>query len=184
VPSENDSVVGPVVVLTGVMAAGKSTVGDVLARRWERGVHLRGDVFRRMIVSGQVGKGPEPDGEADRQLELRYRLAAQAAETYARAGFAVVLQDVILGPHLRMVVDLVRVRPLHVVVLAPSPEVVTRREAGRDKTGYGGGWTPARLDAVLRDGTPRIGLWLDTSELTADQTADAISARMSESAVA
>jgi cytidylate kinase len=32
-------------------------------------------------------------------------------------------------------------------------------------------------DAVLREGTPRIGLWLDTSELTPEQTVDAILAR-------
>lgn len=176
--------VGPVVLVSGVMAAGKSTVGDVLAGRWERGVHLRGDVFRRMIVSGQVGMEPGAGDEAGRQLELRYRLAVQAAETYARAGFAVVLQDVVLGSYLSMVVELLQVRPLHVVVLAPAPDVVARREADRAKTGYGGGWTPAGLDAVLRAETPRIGLWLDTSNLTAEETADTILARMAESAIA
>ena len=177
---------GPVVVVSGVMAAGKSTVGELLARRWERGVHLRGDVFRRMIVSGRAEMAPGAGDEAARQLELRYRLAARTAETYAEAGFAVVLQDVILGPYLARVVELVRVRPLHVVVLAPAPAVVAEREAGRAKTGYGygDGWTPAGLDAVLRAETPRLGLWLDTSRLTAEQTVDAILARLPESAVA
>jgi dephospho-CoA kinase len=40
-------------VITGVMAAGKSTVADLLARRFDRGVHVRGDVFRKMIVTGR-----------------------------------------------------------------------------------------------------------------------------------
>jgi predicted kinase len=40
-------------VVTGVMAAGKSTVADLLARRFARGAHLRGDVFRKMIVTGR-----------------------------------------------------------------------------------------------------------------------------------
>lgn len=43
---------GPCVVLiTGVMAAGKSTVAQLLAESLPRAVHVRGDVFRRMIVS-------------------------------------------------------------------------------------------------------------------------------------
>jgi adenylylsulfate kinase-like enzyme len=43
----------PVVYLiTGPMAAGKSTVARLLAQRFERGVYLQGDHFRRCIVSG------------------------------------------------------------------------------------------------------------------------------------
>ncbi len=36
-------------LITGVMASGKSTVAQLLASRLEKGVHLRGDLFRRMI---------------------------------------------------------------------------------------------------------------------------------------
>ena len=43
-----------VIVVVGIMAAGKSTVAEALARRFDRAVHLRGDVFRRMIVSGRA----------------------------------------------------------------------------------------------------------------------------------
>ena len=32
--------------ITGVMAAGKSTVAELLAQRFEKGVQLRGDLFR------------------------------------------------------------------------------------------------------------------------------------------
>ncbi len=41
-------------LITGVMASGKSTVAELLAAKMEKGVHLRDDVFRRMIVSGRV----------------------------------------------------------------------------------------------------------------------------------
>src|SRR6184192_104019 len=37
-------------LITGPMAAGKSTVAHLLASRFDRGVHLEGDVFRRSIV--------------------------------------------------------------------------------------------------------------------------------------
>ena len=47
------------------------------------------------------------------------------------------------------------------------------REAGRAKTGYGA-WTVGELDRGLRTEIPRMGLWLDDSELTVGQTVDAV----------
>ena len=67
-----------VLIVTGAMAAGKSTLGQALAERLERSVHLRGDVFRRMIVGGRAVPGAGDEGRA--QLKLRYAMAAQAAD--------------------------------------------------------------------------------------------------------
>ena len=172
-----------VIVVTGVMAAGKSTVAQVLAEGFERGVHVRGDVFRRMIVSGQAAITLELSDEAIRQLRLRYRLAARTANQYAAAGFDVVLQDIVLGENLTELVDQLEARPRHVVVLAPRPEVVAEREAGRAKTGYADGWTPAILDEGMRRDTPRIGLWLDNSDQTPQQTAAEIMDRLDEARI-
>jgi predicted kinase len=169
-----------ILVVTGIMAAGKSTVAQALAERLPRAVHLRGDVFRRMIVSGRVEVTPDLPAEAMRQLDLRYELAATVAGRYADSGFTVVWQDVILGPALARVSQLLRGRRFGVVVLCPSPEAVAEREAGRAKTGYGA-WTPADLDRGLRADTPRLGLWLDSSGLTVDETVDALLARIAES---
>lgn len=168
-----------ILVVTGIMAAGKSTVAQALAERLPRAVHLRGDVFRRMIVSGRVEVTPDLPAEAMRQLDLRQRLAATVAAEYAEAGFTVVWQDVILGPTLGRVAGLLQGRDAGVVVLCPSPTVVAEREAGRAKTGYGA-WTPEDLDRGLRADTPQIGLWLDSSGLTVDQTVDVILARAAE----
>ena len=82
-----------VIVVTGIMAAGKSTVAQLLAERFPRSVHLRGDLFRRMIVRGQEPIGSPLSEDATAQLRLRYRLAVAAADGYAEAGFTVVLQD-------------------------------------------------------------------------------------------
>lgn len=165
-----------VVLISGIMAAGKSTVAELLARRLPRAVHLRGDVFRRMIVSGRAEMTAELGDEAWRQLRLRYDLAASAADRYAAAGFTVVLQDVVLGAELPAVVDRIRHRPLAVVVLAPRADVVAARERDRPKQGYGD-WPVADLDAGFRADTPRIGLWLDTSAQTPEETVDEILAR-------
>ena len=43
-----------IILITGNMAAGKSTVAQALAERLPMSVHLRGDRFRRMIVNGQA----------------------------------------------------------------------------------------------------------------------------------
>jgi hypothetical protein len=76
-------------------------------------------------------------------------------------------------------VAVIRTRPLYVVVLAPRPEVVQEREDARRKTAYKpGDEDAAELDAHLRRETPRIGLWLDTSEQALDQTVDELLARV------
>lgn len=162
-----------VVLITGVMASGKSTVASMLAARLLRAAHVRGDVFRRMIVSGREEPLPKATAEAAAQLRLRYRLSALVADEYARHGWTAVVQDVILGADLNEYVTAVNTRPLYVVVLAPSPAVVETRESRRPKTGYGA-WTIDALDQTLREETPRIGLWLDTSEQTPQQTVAAI----------
>lgn len=90
-----------VVLITGIMAAGKSTVAELLARRLPRSVHLRGDLFRRMVVGGRAEMTARPSEEAWRQLRLRYELAASVADRYAQEGFTVVLQDVVLGAERR-----------------------------------------------------------------------------------
>ncbi|HEX8518439.1 MAG TPA: AAA family ATPase [Pseudonocardia sp.] len=172
-----------VYLVTGIQAAGKSTVAQALAERLSApSVHVHGDQFRRWIVNGRRDMTPDPHPEAVEQLRLRYRLMATTCDLYAGAGCSVVAQDVVLGSHLRLLVDLVRTRPLHVVVLAPRPAVVAERERRRGKHAYGD-WTVDGLDGVLRRDTPRLGLWLDTSELTVDQTCDAILGRSAETSV-
>jgi predicted kinase len=140
---------GKIILITGIMAAGKSTVAQRLAERLPRSVHLRGDIFRRMIVNGRVEVGPDLAQEAIDQLQLRYRLATTTAGLYYAAGFTVVYQDIIIGPDLATVAAQLQPWPLQIVVLCPSPESVAAREAARPKTGYGE-WTVADLDHQLR----------------------------------
>lgn len=170
-------------LITGISAAGKSTVSQLLAERSDRGVHVRGDVFRRMVASGREEVGVVASDEAIAQLQLRYRLGASTADAYATAGFDVVVQDVILGHDLPAYVERIRSRPLHVVVLAPRADVVAAREAARTKVAYRDGLLPTDLDAYLRESTPRLGLWLDTSDQTPDETVYEILRRRDEALV-
>jgi cytidylate kinase len=169
-------------VITGVMASGKSTVAEALAQRFERGVHLRGDVFRKMIVRGRDPISPELGDEALRQLDLRQRIAADVANDYWRDDFTVVLQDIYVGSALANVIGRLEISPLYVIVLNPRADVVAERERLREKTGYGE-WDVAALCATFEDETPRIGAWLDTSSLSPDETVDEILRRRHDARV-
>jgi chloramphenicol 3-O-phosphotransferase len=181
-----DAQIRGVILLTGVMAAGKSTIAQRLAERLPMSVHLRGDVFRSMIVNGRAEMEPGFSERAFEQLRLRYHLAAVASDLYCAAGFTVIYQDVIIGPVLSEVVeDFQRQsagQPLHVVVLCPAPEVIAAREAAREKKGYIT-WTPNDLDHELRSNTPHLGLWLDTSALSVEETVETILARLDEATI-
>jgi chloramphenicol 3-O-phosphotransferase len=170
------------ILITGIMASGKSSVAQALAERLPKTVHLRGDAFRRMIVNGQAAIESPISDEAMAQLRLRYRLAAQAADTYCEAGFTVVCQDVILGEILNEVVALYQRYPLYLVVLCPSPEAALERDKNRHKQTYTS-WTPEGLDKALREETPHLGLWFDSSNLSLSATVDSILARIDEARI-
>jgi hypothetical protein len=51
--------------------------------------------------------------------------------------------------------------------------VLEQREHARGKSGYGA-WSAHEFDRYLREATPRVGLWLDSSELTVEDTVDTI----------
>ena len=165
-----------VILITGIQAAGKSTVAQLLAEQLPRSVHVRGDMFRRMVINGRADMTPEPSSEALRQLRLRYQLTATVSDAYYQAGFTVIAQDVILGEHLADMTAMITSRPLLVVVLAPQPATIAVREAARGKTAYGA-WAIEHLDDVLRNQTSRLGLWLDTSGQTPAETVRQILSR-------
>lgn len=83
------------------------------------------------------------------------------------------MQDLYLGEDLGRFLGLLRHRPVYLVVLVPRLEVVVRRQHERGNTGYGG-WSVSDFDTLLRDGTPRLGLWVDSSELSVEETVDAV----------
>lgn len=173
---------GRVIVITGAMAAGKSTVAELLARRLPTSVHIRGDVFRKMVVNGRVDMSPDAGPEAMAQLHLRYALAGHTADAYAQAGFDAIVQDVIIGPELAGFVDRIATIDRYLVVLSPTVSALEWRERQRTKDGYLH-FSPGVLDEVLRRETARIGYWLDSSAQTPDQTVDDILANLERARV-
>lgn len=169
-----------IVLITGNMASGKSSVAQALAERFPKSVHLRGDLFRRMIVNGRADMKFELSAEAEQQLQLRYQLAVETAKRYVQAGFTVVYQDIVIGQALREVIVACHPYQPAVVVLCPRADVVAARDHARGKTGYPDRASVDAFDHVLRSETPRIGYWLDNSDLTVAETVDTILSRLDQ----
>ena len=148
-------------LITGPEGAGKTTVADVVARSFDRGVHVEGDAFRRFVVAGRSEMTEDASGEAVAQVRLRYALARRAAEEYEQARFTVVVEDVVAGALLREVAP----GYAHVFVLFPAEDVVAARAGSRHAP-----W----VYRLFAEATPRLGTWIDSGRLTPEETAAAI----------
>jgi chloramphenicol 3-O-phosphotransferase len=90
------------------------------------------------------------------------------------AGFTAVLDDIVIGERVGHLLDELGGRPFIFVMLTPSLDAVKLREAGRGtRLHEQWGW----MDEEIRSATRRIGLWIDTSAQTADETVDEIMRR-------
>jgi hypothetical protein len=79
----------------------------------------------------------------------------------------------------------VRGRPLYVVALHPSASAVVRRERGRGTTAYRDWEVQGKtLEEAIEefrgwyDAGPRLGLWIDSSDQSPDETVDEIVRRV------
>jgi len=171
-------------VISGVSAAGKSTVARLLASRFERGVCVPGDAIRAMVISGRHDMRPGAGDKELRQLVLRYAGALAVASVYLRDGYDVVVEDVIIGSVLRDFLELVPVPEFHLVFLDPDAAAIERRERERRGTAYDAGkFSVGGLQALLREETEQIGLWLDTTSQNAAETVESILAGLDASRV-
>jgi tRNA uridine 5-carbamoylmethylation protein Kti12 len=170
-----------VILVSGVPGAGKSTLASALAAQLERGVHIEADALQAMIRNGARWPGEEPIDEGYRQLRLRGRNACLLADSFAQAGFVPVVDDIIVGNRLDEFLGDLRSEPVHFVMLAPTLDALRWRNAEREKVDVF--HQAEELDPVVRCETRRVGLWLDTSNLTIEQTVESVLARLDEARV-
>ena len=170
-----------VLVISGIPGAGKSTIAAIVAGRLARSVHIEAEVIQRFVVGGSVWPDGEPQEEAMRQLRLRGRHVAMLADSFFEEGFTPVVDDVVIGTRLAELRSDLRSRPLLFVLLVPRLEVVRKRNRERPDKDVFETWR--HLDAVAREQTPPVGLWIDTSDQTAEESAAEIFRRAWHEAV-
>jgi chloramphenicol 3-O-phosphotransferase len=166
-------------VISGTQGAGKTTVAGLLAHRFERGAHVEADTLQKMIVAGRewpeanvvTRDNHEVTGEAGVQLRLRLRNACILARSFYEHGITAVVDDIIFGDRLAELAEHLGDLPYRFVMLVPDVAAVRSRERERGTNLWPEWeWLTERIVASQ----PRPGLWLDSSNMTAERTVDEI----------
>lgn len=158
----------PVLVVTGQLAAGKSSVARAVLDAFPLGVLVDVDAVREQVTSGLAGPLDWTD-ETTRQFGLALRAAAAQASVYHRAGFAVAIEGAVDPADVDTELDLLDLLPHRVgVVLHPRLEVALARNRSRTTKDFDTAVLEdvmASIDADLAAAVVRTG-WtvLDTSD--------------------
>jgi hypothetical protein len=152
--------------------AGKTTVTSLAAGLMPRAAQVSSDSLNLMIRSGYVWFMGKPTEEALHQDELCKRNACSLANNFVDFGFTALLDTVLTDrAELDFYLALISPRPVRLVVLEPGIDSCQQRNALRDPEeqfafdGYD------RLAAEMKRELGSIGWWLDTSGMTAEETA-------------
>ena len=167
------------VIVTGMPGAGKTTIADLVGRRLPRSAQVGGDAVNAMIRSGSVWFLGMPAEEALRQDELCNRNMCALANNFFDFGFTVLMDTVLADrAELDFFIALISPRPVRLVVLAPGIEVCKDRNAQREPQEQFDfdGYEELQAD-MLREFTD-VGWWLDTADMTPEETADRIMAEL------
>jgi hypothetical protein len=162
-----------ILIVTGMPAAGKSTVTQLAAEKLARSARMDGDFVNRLVVGGRVWALGEPADEAARQVELCNRNLCALAANFADAGFTALIDWVVpTREQFDLFVRLLAPRPVMFVVLAPGTESCKYRNTIRNPEaqfhfdGY------EALAASMHRELGDVGWWFDTSGLSPDETTE------------
>lgn len=154
-----------VLVLSGPPAAGKSTLGRRLASTRTRCAFIDVDDVRQLVVAGAAA--PWEGAEGRRQRRLSAINAGSLAKNFVTAGIDVVIADVLNDetlPVYRASLDSLLVVHLHVAY-------GRAHERAKGRPIYIT-WDEFAMLHREQESLGEVDLWLDTTELAVEQTAE------------
>jgi len=174
-----------VLILSGPPGVGKTTVAGILSRRAERGVHLEADRFFSFIRSGFIEHW---DAASAEQNQLVMRTAAEAAASYAKAGYSTIFEGIVIPRWtlgvIRQTVEAAEVPASYAVLRAPRSECAERVH-GRE--GDPELFEPGALAAISSE-FDDLGEFerhaIDVAEMDAEGAAAAVATRLQEGTLA
>lgn len=165
-----------VIVLTGSLGSGKTTVGRLLAERLNNGVHIETDLFYKFFSHPIEPHLPE----ADSQNRAAIASSCQAAKSLALHGYDVVIEG-ILGPWFASLIQSEfepQITDVRYVILRTSLEQARRRVRQRGDTS---------IDEVVSAMHPQfqnLGEWevnvLESSQMSAAEVVQSIQSGLAQ----
>ena len=160
-------------LINGIPGSGKTSTARALAARLPRAAHIEGDRLQDCIISGSVPPGGLPHEEEERQIHLNVCNQCLLANSFTREDITPVIDYVIINPdrveeYRKQLPGLV----LNLVILAPGIPTALERDIRRPEKTVAQMWS--HLDEIMRRELNGVGLWLDNSTLTIEETVDYI----------
>lgn len=116
-------------ILTGPPRAGKNTIGELLAKQFDRGVLIDVDKVRWMVIKGHMA--PWEGSEGKKQQILGVVNTCILTKNYIDSGFNVVIADVIDSQTAIIYKDKLKEYRPKIILLLPAFEEIIRRKKYR-----------------------------------------------------
>jgi guanylate kinase len=156
-----------ILILTGPPASGKNTIAALVARRRSRCAVIDVDIVRWMVL--QSYKAPWDGKEGKAQQKLGVQNACLLAKNFSRAGYDVIILDVLTDETAQRYQAELSEFTLKIVLLLPTLEEIKSRNADRGKR-----ITDVEVE-MLYNWQRQLSVYdaqIDNSDLTAAETAD------------
>jgi len=108
---------------------------------------------------------------------LRLRNSVLLAKSFSESGFTAIVDDIVHGNRFDQLVEDLQNESFYFIVLLRDLEIL--KQEWRDMNSpFAESWD--WIDEDLRENTPRVGLWLDTTNLTLTEVVEQILIHLEE----